>query len=134
MDLELASIEKIQDLLKRDLTVEHRHDEITCCSVADVFLAVERMKKSGKAYDPLTRIKDQKTAFFEAVVNGDLLIASLDTESLQDGLFNNRTQLWEPAANHGITPTHSVRLVTLKSFDLRWDSDMIEEAQRIYGE
>jgi hypothetical protein len=134
MEFILISDEKIQELLKRENAFERENDSFTCCSVADVFLAVERIKKSSGTYEVIRRIRDYNTTFHATLKDGYLQMISLDAEALQDGLFDQRTQLWELAANQRVTPTHSVRLVTLRGFDLRWESNMVEEAQKLYYE
>lgn len=96
---------------------------LKCISVVDVFLQIEQIKKHGYKNHILKIIKEKKSQFHEAYDIGYLQIALLDTNAIQNGLFITsddffNVQLWEGAIKKETDPAYSVRLVSLKSYDM----------------
>ena len=85
--------------------------------------AIEQIKKRGYRYRVLKTIKEERSGFHEACNIGYLQVAMLDTNAIQNGLFVTsddflNVQFWEDAVEHSTDPAYSVRLISLKSYDM----------------
>jgi len=123
-DIVLMDLRELQDLVrtpaKGSVVIS---STLKCISVVDVFLEIEQIKKHRYRNRILKVIKKEMSEFHEACNIGYLQIAMLDTNAIQNGLFVNsddffNVQFWEGAIEQGTDPAYSVRLVSLKSYDM----------------
>lgn len=98
-------------------------DTVKCVSTVDVLLEIEFIKKRRRRNHILRVIREGKCSFYEALSKGYLQTAMLDANAVQNGLFISSddfydVQFWEPAIDRQIDPSYSVRLVSLKAYDM----------------
>ena len=123
-DIVLMDLRELQDLVrtpaKGSVVIG---STLKCISTVDIFLEIEQIKKHGYRNRVLRTIKEEKSGFHEACCIGYLQVAMLDTNAIQNGLFVTsddffNVQFWEDAVEHGTDPAYSVRLISLKSYDM----------------
>lgn len=98
-------------------------DTVKCVSIADVALEIEHIKKRGRTSGILGVIRDCKCRFHEAASKGYVHTVALDTNAVQNGLFETTdsfydVDFWKPAIDRRTDPSYSVRLASFKSCDL----------------
>lgn len=105
-------------------------------SIADLLDICEAYKKGGLKISGGEL--HQKFSAFEASVikEGFVFIVDLDQEGLSTALFekdNEMVELWQQAANRGISPKQSIRCLTLKiADDSAWWSENVYEEMEEY--
>jgi len=128
-------------LLARDRLIstnEPDRVEIGICPVIELLELCELVKK-GSIKTSLPSFQTGMQAFQDGSVRrGEVVIISLDQNRLADSLFERDdgtiTGLWYPAANHRVSPTHSVRRLLLRpSEQTWWNGDIFAEAEAIYS-
>ena len=98
-------------------------DTVKCVSIADVVLEIEHIKKRGRTRGILGVIRNGKCRFHEATSKGYVHTVTLDTNAVQNGLFETTdsfydVDFWKPAIDRRTDPSYSVRLASFRSYDL----------------
>ena len=127
MEVIYLSLPELRELMKTSInsSVARTEDAIRCISTADIFCEVERTKKDNMAHPTLRLIKRRECKLHSAINCGYLVTADLNSYSLEDGLFEMGDdfysfEFWEDAVLPATDPAHSVRLISLRSFDANW--------------
>jgi len=103
-------------------------DTVKCVSIADVVLEIEYIKKRGRKRSILGAIRDCKCRFHEATSKGYVHTVALDTNAVQNGLFETTdsfydVDFWKPVIDRRTTPSYSVRLASFRSYDLNFGTE-----------
>ena len=106
-----------------------RYDTIECICSSEVLYQVELMKKTHESTQALQLVKNRECQLYAAMANGFVVAADLSIDSLGDGLFEvgedyHSVELWEEAIQSRIDPAAAVKMVSLRSFDLAWGTDL----------
>ncbi len=123
-DIVLMDLRELQDLIRTPAKGSVVIGSILkCISTVDIFLEIEQIRKHGYRNRVLRIIKEEKSGFHEACYVGYLQVVMLDTNAIQNGLFDtsddfSNVQFWGDAIEHGTDPAYSARLISLKSYDM----------------
>lgn len=141
MEIELLKITELRRLLNNATIPAYLNSfkVIKYVSAIDIFCEVERIKKREIASPILNRIKSGTCDLFYAINIGCLIVAALNSLSLEDGLFQFSddycsVELWETAINRSLDPAQSSILVTLRCYDKWMCSDLSEAALALFTE
>ena len=132
-DIVLMDLRELQDLVRSTAKGSVVINSILkCISTADIFLEIEQIKKHGYKNRVLRIIKEEKSGFHEACCVGYLQVAVLDTNAIQNSLFVtsddfSNIQFWGDAIEHGTDPAYSIRLISLKSYDMNHGTQFHQE-------
>ena len=132
-DIVLMDLRELQDLVRTPAKGSVVISSILkCISTVDIFLEIEQIRKHGYRNRVLRIIKEEKSGFHEACYSGYLQVAMLDTNAILNGLFVtsddfSNVQFWGDAIEHGTDPAYSVRLISLKSYDMNCGTQFHQE-------
>lgn len=119
-----------QDLLDRQA--------MAICSIADLLDTCEAYKKANLDIS-FTELHQKFNAFDKNLVReGFVSISNLDQYNLSAALFERDsgvvTDLWQPAANRGISPKQSLRCLTLRITDesVWWSENVYYEMEEYH--
>jgi len=122
-DIKMMDIRELQELIRTPASGNVVIDNILkCITAVDVLLEIEHIKKHKPGSSLLRILKEQKSKFHEACNKGYVQVAALDTNAVQNGLFEVgddffSAQFWQKVINGGTDPAYSVRLISLRSYD-----------------
>lgn len=106
---------------------------IKCAASVELIFEVEHTKKRlVNSHSVLQNIKGKACRLHDALKEGYLHTAALDTAALKCGLFEtsedfSTVSLWEPAVDRRSDPLRSVRLVSLRSYDIDYGTEFHTE-------
>lgn len=130
----VASILSLAELRKLIRSRSNTKDTVNkCVCMIDLFYEVEKVKKRNMGSKLWNSIRRNDSNLHYRVSTGNIVTLDLDHSSLEQGLFEMSDDhkslcLWEPAAKTTIPPEDSVRLVSLRYFDICYGTDLCDSA------
>ncbi len=131
MDESILSLAELRKLIR---SRSNTTDTVSkCVCIIDLFCEVEKVKKRNIGSRLWNSIRRNDSNLHYRVRTGNIVALDLDHSSLEQGLFEMSDDyktlgLWEPAAKTTIPPEDSVRLVSLRYFDICYGTDLCNSA------
>lgn len=111
--------------------------EVGICPVVELLELCEAVKKNKTKLEINQFRSGMQTLLDGSISRGEIIAVNLDQSCLANSLFDrdeeNVIDLWLPAANNLIAPSHSIRRLLLRPSDQTWwDGEIYAEAEAIY--
>jgi len=111
--------------------------EVGICPVVELLELCEAVKKNKTKLELNQFRSGMQTLLDGSISRGEIITVNLDQSCLTNSLFDrdeeNVIDLWLPAANNLIAPSHSIRRLLLRPSDQTWwDGEIYAEAEAIY--
>ncbi len=128
--LDVTTISKL--LLSERQCGDYPVDPRLVCSVSDVLISIEALKKGGR---DLTNIRSGDTELQKGLATGQFIDLSLDSYALQAGLFDvaDKGMQLSPACVEAAHPGDSLKFVVSLAFDSAFGTEMTRLVEEIYG-
>ena len=131
MEVRYLPLSRLQRLIRLPFSsdIVARDDTIECVCSSEVLCQVERMKKAYMSTQLLQLVKNKTCQLYAAIASGYVVTADLSIDSLGNGLFEvsedyHSFELWEEVLQSSTDPAAAVKMVSLRSFDLTWGTDL----------
>lgn len=131
MDVIYLGLSELRKLMESplDSDIVSIDDIIRCISTVEVFYEVECIKKTDISAQALKLVKNGGCQLYGAIDSGYIVTADLNIDSLENGLFKvgedyYSFEFWDDAIQSTVEPAISVKMISLRSFDLIWGTDL----------
>lgn len=135
MDVIYLRLSELRKLMESPLgsDIMRVDDTIKCICTGEVFYEVECIKKDDISTQALKLVKNRGCELYSAIACGYIVTADLSIDSLEKGLFKvgedyYSFELWDDAMQATIDPATSIKMISLRSFDLIWGTDLYTSA------
>ena len=131
MDLIYLGLSELRELMGSPANPDmvRIDDTIKCISTVEIFYEAECIKKDDISAQALKLVKNGGCELYGAIDCGNVVPADLNIDSLENGLFKvgedyYSFEFWDDAIKPTVDPATSVKMISLRSFDLIWGTDL----------
>lgn len=131
MDVIYLRLSELQKLIESPILSDRvkLDDTIKCISSVEILYEVERIKKGDISALALKLVKTKTCELYNAIDCGYVVPADLNINSLENGLFKvgedyYSFDLWDDAVQLMVDPATSIKMISLRSFDSVWGTDL----------
>lgn len=139
MELAHLTLIELRQLMKSERVDPYQptnDDQIKCICSTDLFCEAENIRKKDSNLHTLNPLKTRSCNLYAAVESGYVQIIDLDQYCLENGLFEvsedfYKFEIWQSAVDPASDPAQSARVVSLRTFDKSWGSNLCETFQTL---